>query len=214
MTVSEIRMPELHAVAREAGDKHGDIKLKASSRYGRESLKDLLEVEAISLISEYRAAIEARPRPVMPPMISRLPRLKVPRPAQKITPMDAPPATAAPPARDPEDLRGAPKPSSLQGMTDDGVWVPPPGEEVAAWQAMPCNHRPPRNATRCLKISRSVTWKSTGRRHQGRKEACVRSRRRKRRGSRRTLSCPGSRRTLQSRCRRCRRGFTRSPRGF
>lgn len=143
MTISEIRMHELRACAREAGDKDHDITRKAASRFRRESLKDLLEVEAIALIAEYRKVIETRPRPVMPPpvMISRLPRLRVPRPPAKSAPTIQ---------RDATDLRGAPPPPALAGYRQGtnfsewrGVWEHPTAEEMSEWRALPCNKLAP-----------------------------------------------------------------------
>jgi hypothetical protein len=141
--ISENRMRELLACASEAGDKDRDIKRKAAARFRRESLKALLEVEAIELIGEYRQVIETRPRPVMPPpvMTSRLPRLRVPRPPTKSAPAIQ---------RDPTDLRGAPPPPALAGYrhgTDfsgwKGVWESSTAEEFAEWEAMPCNKLAP-----------------------------------------------------------------------
>jgi hypothetical protein len=139
--ISEVRMRELHACAREAGDKNPDIKLKALKQFGRESLKDLIETEAIQLISTYRLAIDNRPRPVMPPMISRLPPLKVRRPPPETTPGER--AAANVPAWPPQPP-WMKRPKSLQGWQDgrnavlDGVevqWMQPPDAVIDAWMA-------------------------------------------------------------------------------
>lgn len=83
MEISTIRMRELHAVAREMSLTHADIKVFAMERFGRHSLKDMAEEEAVQLIMEWRR--EMRPPQQETPkmtMTRGFPKLLVPRPAQ------------------------------------------------------------------------------------------------------------------------------------
>jgi hypothetical protein len=146
--ITTIRMRELHAVAREMSFTHADIKEVVLERFGRHSLKDMTEEEAVEIILEWRREMRPTPPKQEKTPMRGFPKLMVARPAQN-APKTKPPELPAPlTAADIPDTVILGDPMSVSVVVDDAdidyLPDPDPVEEDAAIITKPLQPAVPR----------------------------------------------------------------------